>query len=51
MTSSIEATLETGLAVLATLAVGEREFDLDAVQQLKELESLGAFEADRFGRK
>jgi hypothetical protein len=50
LTSSIEATLETGLGVLATLAVGRKEFDLDAVQQLKELESLGEFQIDRFGR-
>lgn len=50
VTGSIEATLETGLGVLATVAVGWEEFDLDAVEQLKELESLGEFEIDRFGR-
>lgn len=51
VTASIEATLEAGLGVLATVAVGRKQFDLDAVEQLKELESLGQFESDRFGRK
>jgi hypothetical protein len=51
VTGSIEATLETGLGVLATVAVGRKQFDLDAVEQLNELESLGEFEIDRFGRK
>lgn len=51
VTGIIETTLETGLGVLAAVAVGRGEFDLDAVEQLKELESLGEFEIDRFGRK
>ncbi|MGE0716534.1 MAG: hypothetical protein AB7P02_13925 [Alphaproteobacteria bacterium] len=50
VTASIEATLETGLGVLATVAVGREAFDLDAVEKLQELESLGEFEIDRFGR-
>ena len=50
LTASIEATLETGLGVLATLAVGRKEFDLDTIEQLKELENLGSFETDRFRR-
>lgn len=50
VTASIEATLETGLSVLATLAVGREEFNLETIERLKELESLGAFEIDRFGR-
>lgn len=51
VTASIEATLETGLGVLATVAVGHEEFDLQTIEQLKELESLAAFERDRFGSK
>ncbi len=50
VTGSIGATLEAGLGVLATVAVGRETFDLDAVEQLRELESLGAFQIDRFGR-
>ena len=50
LTGRIEAKLEAGLAVLATLAVGREDFDLDAIGQLKELESLGVFESDRFRR-
>ncbi|GGH43667.1 hypothetical protein GVY41_01290 [Frigidibacter albus] len=50
VTASIEATLETGLGVLASVAVGAEKFDLQTVERLKEMESLGEFEADRFGR-
>lgn len=51
VTASIEATLEAGLSVLATVAVGREEFDLETIERLKELESLGTFEIDRFGRE
>ena len=51
VTASIERTLETGLGVLATLAVGHEAFDLETIDRLKELESLAAFEIDRFGRE
>lgn len=50
VTGSIEATLEKGLGVIATVAVGGEKFDRDTVEKLKELESLGEFEIDRFGR-
>ena len=51
MTGSIAATLETGLGVLAKVAVGTDDLDLDAVKNLKDLESLNEFDLDRFGRK
>ncbi len=50
VTARIETTLEAGLAVLATVAVGREDFDLRTIDRLKEPESLGAFEFDRFGR-
>jgi hypothetical protein len=50
ITRRVEATLETGLGLLAGIAVGKAEIDLDAVESLKELDSLGDFVIDRFGR-
>lgn len=47
----IEATLEAGLGRLAGLAVGRDTFDLEAVDRIKDLEVLGDFIADRFGRE
>jgi len=50
VTGRIEATLETGLGLLAGFAVGKEEFDLQTVEDLKEPDSLGDFVIDRFGR-
>ncbi|WP_436398781.1 hypothetical protein [Roseobacter sp. S98] len=49
--TAIDTTLETGLLDIAEIAVGKKEFDLDAVRELREFESLEGFIKDRIPRR
>nr|WP_298838165.1 hypothetical protein [uncultured Roseobacter sp.] len=48
---TIDVTLETGLRDFAEIAVGNKEFTLDAVTGLREFENLESFVKDRFQRR